>query len=114
MVSGGEGRKLEKRMVVEYGVTLDGVWLPLAMLRRLATHGPWDRPFTEATADQERVLLVHALAERHNQAGLHRGFGLPDFLDAVPFEPTDPFEKLPGAEPPRGPREAPATSASER
>jgi len=95
MVSGGEVRKIEKRMVVEYGITLDGVWLPLAMLRRLETHGPWDAPFTEASADQERVLLFHALADRHNQAGLHRGTGLTSFLDAIPYEPTAPFEKVP-------------------
>ena len=60
--------KLEQRLVVEYGVTLDDVWLPLAMLRRLRTHGPWDAPFTEASTDQERVLLAHALAQRHNRA----------------------------------------------
>jgi hypothetical protein len=87
----GEGNRLEQRMVVEYGVTLDGVWLPLAMLRRLGTHGPWAAPFTEANADQERVLLAHALAERHNRSGLHRGIGLSGFLDAVPYEPTEPF-----------------------
>ena len=89
-----EGGKLEKRMVVEYGIALDDVWLPLAMLRRLRTHGPWDPPFTEANADQERVLLVHALAERHNERGLHRGIGLSRFLDAIPYEPTVPFDKL--------------------
>jgi hypothetical protein len=87
--------EIKKRMVVEYGVELDGVWLPLAMLRRLATHGPWDKPFTEANADQERVLLVHSLAERHNRAGLHRGMGLSGFLDAIPYEPTLPFTALP-------------------
>ena len=95
MVSSGEPNKLEKRMVVEYGITLDEVWLPLAMLRRLRAHGPWDAPFTEATADQERVLLLHGLAERHNQAGLHRGIGLTGFLDAIPFEPTVSFGKIP-------------------
>ncbi|HLH81713.1 MAG TPA: hypothetical protein VKV38_00455 [Trebonia sp.] len=83
--------EVRKRMVVEYGVELDGVWLPIAMLRRLATHGPWDRPFTEATADQERVLTAHSLADRHNQSGLHRGAGLSGFLDAIPFGPTTPF-----------------------
>ncbi len=93
-MDGGEGGKLEQRLVVEYGVTLDDVWLPLAMLRRLRTHGPWDAPFTEATTDQERVLMAHALAERHNRAGLHRGIGLSGFLDAIPFEPTVPFDKL--------------------
>jgi hypothetical protein len=95
MVSSSESGKIEKRMVVEYGITLDGVWLPLAMLRRLRAHGPWDAPFTEATTDQERVLLMHALAERHNQAGLHRGTGLTGFLDAIPYEPTVSFGKIP-------------------
>ena len=95
MVSGGEIRNIEKRMVVEYGVTLDGVWLPLAMLRRLKAHGPWDAPFTEATAEQARVLLIHGLADRHNESGLHRGTGLTDFLDAIPYEPTVPIEKVP-------------------
>jgi hypothetical protein len=96
MMSDGEPGRIEKRMVVEYGITLDGVWLPLPMLRRLATHGPWDEPFTEASADQERVLLVHSLAERHNQAGLHRGLGLRGFLDAIPYEPTVSFDKITG------------------
>jgi hypothetical protein len=86
---------VETRMVVEYGITLDGVWLPLALLRRLEGHGPWSGPFTEATTDQERVLVQHGLAERHNQDGLHRGNGLPGFLAAIPFEPTAPLEKFP-------------------
>jgi len=92
---------LRNRLVVEYGVDLDGVWLPIAMLRRLATHGPWDRPFTEATADQERVLVAHSLADPHNQQGLHRGMGLTGFLDAIPFEPTTPFPAVPGEQPGR-------------
>jgi hypothetical protein len=96
MMSGSEPGKIEKRLVVEYGATLDGVWLPLAMLRRLDAHGPWDKPFTEASADQERVLLAHSLAERHNQAGLHRGLGLRGFLDAIPYEPTVAFDKVTG------------------
>jgi hypothetical protein len=91
---GGTDVEIKKRMVIEYGVDLDGVWLPIAMLRRLNTHGPWDKPFTEATADQERVLLRHSLADRHNQEGLHRGGQLGGFLDAIPFEPTTPMEKL--------------------
>ncbi len=52
----------------------------------------------EARADQERVLLAHLLAERHNRAGLHRGLGLPDLLDAVPFQPTVSFKKISGGE----------------
>jgi hypothetical protein len=93
---------MRKRLVVEYGVELDGVWLPIAMLRRLAQHSPWDRPFTEATTDQERVLVSHSLADRHNLHGLHRGAGLSGFLDAIPFEPTVPFPTTPDASaPPR-------------
>jgi hypothetical protein len=88
--------EVKKRMVVEYGVELDGVWLPIAMLRRLTTHGPWDRPFTEASGDQERVMLRHSLADKHNQQGVHRGAQLGAFLDAIPFEPTVPLETLAG------------------
>jgi hypothetical protein len=90
---------VRKRLVVEYGVELDGIWLPIAMLRRLAEHGPWSSPFTEATSDQERVLVAHSLAEPHNQQGLHRGMGLSGFLDAIPFEPTVPFPATPDDEP---------------
>ena len=57
---------LQQRMVVEYGIEVDGVWLPLAMLRRLDEHGPWNVPFTEASAEQAKVLVAHGLAEPHN------------------------------------------------
>ena len=86
--------KIQKRMVVEYGVELDGVWLPLAMLRRLDEHGPWTAPLTEATTEQAGVLVAHGLAERHN-TGLCRGHGLRNFIEALPFEPTLPFGKIP-------------------
>jgi hypothetical protein len=88
--------EVEKRLVVEYGIDLDGVWLPLAMLRRLGEHGRWNVPFTEATDDQARVLLAHRLAEPHNN-GLCRGNGLRNFVDAFPFEPTLPFTTIPAA-----------------
>ena len=88
--------KIEQRLVVEYGIELDGVWLPLGMLRRLDEHGPWSQPFTEATDEQADVLVVHGLAQRHN-AGLCRGHGLRNFVDAFPFEPTMPFNKVPPA-----------------
>ena len=84
---------VQKRMVVEYGIELDGVWLPLAMLRRLDEHGPWNVPFTEATPDQAKVLLAHGLADRHN-SGLARAGGLRNFIDALPFAPTDVFRKI--------------------
>ena len=89
----------KQRMVAEYGVELDGVWLPIAMLRRLGSHGPWDMPFNEATTDQERVLVAHSLADRHNQNGLHRGAALSDFIDAIPFVPTVPLPAVPDKEP---------------
>jgi hypothetical protein len=88
--------KIEQRLVVEYGIDLDGVWLPLAMLRRLDEHGPWSTPFTEATTDQATVLVAHGLAQRQN-SGLTRGSGLRNFVDAFPFEPTMPFSKVPPA-----------------
>jgi hypothetical protein len=91
--------KIEQRLVVEYGMELDGVWLPLAMLRRLDEHGPWSAPFTEATHDQAEVLVAHGLAKHHN-AGLCRGSGLRNFVDAFPFEPTMPFSKVTAASKP--------------
>jgi hypothetical protein len=81
---------LQKRMVVEYGIEVDGVWLPLAMLRRLDEHGPWNVPFTEASPEQARVLITHGLAERHN-TGLARGNALRNFVEAMPFAPTESF-----------------------
>lgn len=84
---------VQKRMVVEYGIELDGVWLPIAMLRRLDEHGPWDAPFTEATTDQARVLLAHGLAESHN-TGLTRASGLRNFIEALPFATTEAFSKI--------------------
>jgi len=77
-------------MVVEYGIEVDGVWLPLAMLRRLDEHGPWNVPFTEASPEQAKVLVAHALAERHN-SGLARGNALRNFVEALPFAPTESF-----------------------
>jgi hypothetical protein len=85
--------EVEKRMVVEYGIELDGVWLPIAMLRRLDEHGPWQQPFTEATTDQATVLVAHGLAERHN-TGLSRASGLRNFIEALPFATTDAFRKI--------------------
>ena len=102
---------VEKRMVVEYGTGLDGVWLPFAMMRRLDKHGPWTAPFTEATADQARVLVAHALAERHN-SGLRRGVGLRNFLDAPPFELTVPFGRVPAGRPAAEPGPVPEPPAT--
>ena len=87
--------EIEHRMVVEYGIDLDGVWLPLAMLRRLDEHGPWNVPFTEPTEEQAKVLVAHGLAERHNN-GLSRGGGLRNFVDALPFASTENFGKITG------------------
>ena len=60
------------------------------------------RHWTEATAEQARVLLIDGPADRHNESGLHRGTGLTDFLDAIPYEPTVPIEKVPAGKDPRG------------
>ena len=88
--------ELQKRMVVEYGIEVDGVWLPLAMLRRLEEHGPWNVPFTEASPEQARVLVAHGLAEHHNN-GLSRGNALRNFVEALPFAPTESFKTIPTA-----------------
>jgi hypothetical protein len=85
--------ELQQRMVVEYGIEVDGVWLPLAMLRRLEEHGPWNVPFTEASEEQASVLVAHGLAQRHN-TGLARGNALRNFVEALPFAPTESFKSI--------------------
>ena len=40
------------------------------------------------------MLFLHALAERRNRVGPHRGTGLTDFFDAIPYEPTVSFAKM--------------------
>ena len=99
MVSSGESGKIEKRMVVEYGINRNGVWLPLAMLRRLRTHGTRDAPFTEASTDQERVLLCTPSPSGITRPAWTPGTGLTGFLDAIPYEPTVSFPKLPAEGP---------------
>lgn len=80
--------KLEKRMVPEYGITIDGVWLPLEMLGRLNDQHRYDSEyggaFTEASPEQERVLLAHNLAVKEIRGGLHSSdTGLDALLKAI-------------------------------
>lgn len=80
-------RSIEGKRVTEYGVTLDGVWLPYDLLERLNDQGQWDSQqgtaFIDADRDQERVLVARGLAERETRGGLHRGEHLRKFLDSI-------------------------------
>jgi hypothetical protein len=80
--------KIEKRMVPQYGVTLDGVWLPYELLERLSEQRRYDSDFGEAfidaDRDQERVLLAHNLAVRETRGGLHSSdTDLKEFLASI-------------------------------
>jgi hypothetical protein len=80
--------RIETKMVPEYGVTLDGVWLPYNMLARLLEQhryqSEWGDAFIGATREQERVLLAHNLAVKETRGGLHSsGTGLRQFMDAI-------------------------------
>jgi hypothetical protein len=46
--------------------------------------------------------VAHSLADWHNQNGLHRGTGLSDYIDAMPFVPTVPSPAVPDKEPQAG------------
>ena len=50
---------------------------------------------TPGVSTRLRCCWHAGLAEPHN-TGLRRGAGLRNFVDALPFEPTLPFEKLSG------------------
>lgn len=84
--------KAEKRLVPEWGVELDGVWLPANLLKRLSEQGIWDSQagdaFIEANRDQERVLLARRLAEKETKGGLHAGPYMEKFWRELEF-PTE-------------------------
>ena len=95
MVSSGKPGKLEHRMVVEYGINLDGVLAAAGDAQAAAGARSLGRAVHRGHRRAGAGTPHHALAERHNQAGLHRGTGLTGFLDAIPYEPTVSFPKLP-------------------
>lgn len=78
---------IEKRMVPELGITLDGVWIPYDMLEDLSGQDVYDSQFGPAyitpDRDQRRVLVAHGLAEEETRGGLHRGLKLHAFIDAI-------------------------------
>jgi hypothetical protein len=78
--------KVEKRMVPEHGVTLDGVWVSYEFLEELSDQGVFDSQFGKvllANRDQERVLEARGLAERETRGGVHRGSGLEEFMKGL-------------------------------
>lgn len=65
--------KLEKRMVTEYGVTLDGVWIPHSVLEELDNCDGMEgfMPGVAAVdSDQERALITAGLAHRSTRGSL--------------------------------------------
>lgn len=78
---------IETRMIPEQGVTLDGVWVPLALLGELEEQGVYDSQFGDAfislSTDQQRVLIARDLAVRETRGGCHRGPALKAFTDSL-------------------------------
>lgn len=77
--------KVEKRMVPEYGVTIDGVWFSCELLGCLSEQkrydSEWGSAFIEASTEQEKVLLARNLAVKETRGGLHSSdTGLEQFL----------------------------------
>ncbi len=90
--------KAQKRLVPEWGVELDGVWFPAALLEELSEQGRYDSQagsaFIAAGRDQEKVLLARGLAEKETKGGLHAGPAMPGFWDALEFPGPAPDRRL--------------------
>lgn len=82
--------KIEKRMVPEFGVEIDGVWIPYDMLEELQEQGPWDsqsgNAYIRPDSDQERVLIARHLAISETKGGLHRGPELAAFMKSISWD----------------------------
>jgi hypothetical protein len=82
--------KIEKRMVPEYGVTLDGVWLPYNMLEELESQAPlmsdFGNAFISPDREQGAVLIAQGLAVRETRGGYRRGEKLRQFLQGIEWE----------------------------
>jgi hypothetical protein len=85
--------RIETRMIPEQGVTLDGVWVPLALLGELEEQGPWDSQqwdaFIGLSTDQQRVLIARGLAVKETKGGCHRGPALKAFTDSLFGAPAE-------------------------
>jgi hypothetical protein len=76
---------LQIRMVKEWGLVIDGVFLPWQMLEDLRAQHRYDSDggdaFISDTPEQERVLLAHNLAVKETRGGLHSsGTDLADLM----------------------------------
>lgn len=75
--------KAERRMIPEWGVTLDGVWIPYSVLTAVNEQ---EELAGGISPQQEKVLLRHNLASPAKVPGwLNPGPALQEFIDAIEF-----------------------------
>lgn len=81
--------KITYRMVREYGVEIDGVWVTHEFLEELEGQNRWgaERGYVLLAPDDDvkRVLERHELLETETRGGVHRGEKLREFMAALEY-----------------------------
>lgn len=81
--------KIQVRMMPQYGIWLDEVWVTYDFLEELQEQSPLQSDFGFAllapTPHVERVLASRNLLVRETRGGVHRGPALEAFMDALEF-----------------------------
>jgi hypothetical protein len=80
---------LEMRMVPEYGVTLDGVWIPYEFLEELQEQEPLMSDFGHVLLapgqDVRQVCEARGLLQVETRGGVCRGSELRAFMEGITF-----------------------------
>lgn len=81
--------KVERKLVPEYGVTLDGVWVPLQFLEELRDQAPLMSDFGHVllapTQDIKRVCEAQGLLTVETRGGVCRGPELEGFMAELEY-----------------------------
>jgi hypothetical protein len=81
--------KIQMRMMPEYGIWMDEVWVTYAFLEELREQSPLQSDFgfvlLAPNLHVERVLAVRNLLVRETRGGVHRGPALEAFMEALEF-----------------------------
>lgn len=81
--------KIQMRMMPQYGIWLDGVWITYDFLEELQEQSPLQSDFgfvlLAPNLHVERVLAARNLLVKETRGGVHRGRALETFMEALEF-----------------------------